>query len=500
MPSTPPPFDDGGELPDAEPRRTSAEAVRGPAGPNYFVRRIIAVIGAVVVIGAGAIVVGQVVGDDDGNGGGGGGAVAAEWNTIVLVDERTDELVLLADDGDEIDRLNTGVRAPVEAEVSDRWLMVRNDERVGIVDLAGGDDAVVDAEFDEGTAPLARPSGSANTLLASGIDADRLLLLHGPSGDVLDTEESADVTGARYDVALTRTDPSGRNVLVSDIGNFQSVLLSFDRDDPTFFPGLPLAVDDDAVVTTQNVGADATISVFDHDGEPVTSARTSAVRAAMLVDGGVVLISVTGEIMTLQFGDDEADVGGTMSIGTITDGNVSVNGDRLIVDGDDGVGLVDDEATIVEQLAGAARTTFGIDADAPHRSTCVLIDRSPPGEIVAVDLLSGDIAAEALGSTPAFASAAGCTAVVTTDGGDELISSAGVTELAVGGEVVALSPDGADVVIEVGTRLELADVNGGEVTEGGVDANDDSDDEDEAGTAEPIDLGRAGRFVRFAQR
>ena len=69
--------------------------------------------------------------------------------------------------------------------------------------------------------------------------------------------------------------PSGRDVLVTDSGNFQSVLFSFDRDEPSYFPGRALAVDDELVVTTQNVGTEASITVFDHDGEAVTDARTA---------------------------------------------------------------------------------------------------------------------------------------------------------------------------------------------------------------------------------
>ena len=37
--------------------------------------------------------------------------------------------------------------------------------------------------------------------------------------------------------------PSGRDVLITDSGNFQSVLFSFDRDEPSYFPGRALAVD-----------------------------------------------------------------------------------------------------------------------------------------------------------------------------------------------------------------------------------------------------------------
>ncbi|MEO1059167.1 MAG: hypothetical protein AAFY28_19845, partial [Actinomycetota bacterium] len=372
-----PPLDDPGAVDDS----TEGAADRAGGGPNYLVRRAIAVLGAVAVIAAGAIVVGQLIGDDNGGGSTSSGAVEAEWNTFVLIDERTDDVVLLDEDASELDRRTTGVRAPIEAEVAGATLIVRDDERAAIVEV-NSDDEPLEVEFAAGTAPLVRAPGSANTIIAGSADAERLVMVHGPTGDVLDTDDVSSVAGARYDTSQTRADPSGRDVLVTDAGNFQSVLWSFDRDEPSFFPGLALAVGSDVVVTTQNVGTDATISVFRHDGTPVTAARTPAVRAAMVADDGIVLVSVEGEVLALGFDDDEAESAETMAIGNIATGNVSVAGDRLIVQGADGVGIVDPGPSIVGQVAGAQPTTFGLDANAPHRATCLIVDRDPPGEIV----------------------------------------------------------------------------------------------------------------------
>ena len=79
----------------------------------------------------------------------------------------------------------------------------------------------------------------------------------------------ARTTTSRTRVALA----SGRDVLVTDTGNFQSVLFSFDRDEPSYFPGLALAVDGDLVVTAQNVGTNATVNAFDHTGEQSSPRR-----------------------------------------------------------------------------------------------------------------------------------------------------------------------------------------------------------------------------------
>ena len=474
MASGPPLFDEADAIDDPTGGRPAASG-----GPNYLVRRAIAVFGAVAVIAAGAIVVGQFIGDDGGGSSSSSGAVDTAWDTFVLIDERTDDVVLLDDDGSELERRNTGVRAPLEADVAGASLIVRDDERAVVTNLTN-DDEPVEFEFASGTAPLVRPPGSANTLIAASTAAERLVLVHGPSGDILDTDEVGAVAGARFDTTQIRSDPSGRNVLVTDAGNFQSVLWSFDRDEASFFPGLALAIGADVVVTTQNVGDDATISVFRYDGSPVTAARTPAVRAAMVTDDGVVLTSVDGEILALSFDADEAESADTMAIGTITTGNVSVLGDRLIVQGGDGVGIVDPSPSIVGQVAGAGPTTFGVDADAPHRASCLIVDRDPPGEIVLVELATGDIVAEALGTVPAVASADGCTAIITGNDGAQLVSADSVTDFAADGDVLALSPDGAVAVVADGTRLTAI----------AVAAGDDDD----------IDLGRAGRIVRFIER
>ncbi|MEM8619476.1 MAG: hypothetical protein AAGF73_07115 [Actinomycetota bacterium] len=474
MASGPPPFDEADAVDDPTGERRAASG-----GPNYLARRALAVFGAVAVIAVGAIVVGQFLGDDGGGASSSSGAVDTAWDTFVLIDERTDEIILLNDDGSELGRQNTDVRTPLEADVAGTSLVVRDDERAVVTDLTNNDEPV-EFEFTSGTAPLVRPPGSANTLIASSGGAERLVLVHGPSGDILDTDEVGAVAGARFDTTQIRADPSGRNVLVTDAGNFQSVLWSFDRDEPSFFPGLALAIGSDVVVTTQNVGSDATISVFRSDGSQVTAALTPAVRAAMVTDDGVVLTSVDGEILALSFDADEAESAETMAIGTITTGNVSVLGDRLIVQGGDGVGIVDPSPAIVGQVAGAGVTTFGIDANAPHRGSCLIVERDPPGEIVLVELATGDIVAEALGTIPAVASADGCSAIITGDDGAQLVSADLVTDFSTDGEILALSPDGTVAVVEEDSRLTAVAVT-----------NDGGDD---------IDLGRAGRTVRFIER
>jgi hypothetical protein len=93
--------------------------------------------------------------------------------------------------------------------------------------------------FGFGADGVITPAGSALTMIAPRADAGRGVLVHGPSGDIIDTDSFAPVVGARYEFATSRSTPSGRDVLVTDSGNFQSVLFSFDPTSPRSFPASP---------------------------------------------------------------------------------------------------------------------------------------------------------------------------------------------------------------------------------------------------------------------
>ncbi len=174
-------------------------------------------------------------------------------------------MVIVDDEqGEEVARIESGVGRPNASAIVDATLVVAGTDAVAVIDVVTEN---VD-EFDIGADTVVRPSGSALTLLAPRPDGGRAVLAHGPTGDVIDTDTFASVVGARYEFADARSSASGRDILVTDSGNFQSVLISFDRDEPSFFPGLALAVDEDLVVTAQNVGNDATINLFDHAGRP----------------------------------------------------------------------------------------------------------------------------------------------------------------------------------------------------------------------------------------
>lgn len=494
MPSHPTLFDEPGD-----PRRDADPAAADPGGrypavagtgdgdgsgrgsPNYLARRAVVVGAVVVVIALAAIGIGRLIGGgDDGQGGSG---ADADWNRLVLFDARRGEFTLLGDDGTEKAVRASGIRNADAHAVADRTAVVTTEEATAIVDLADGSTD----ERDVGGATIVVPTGTTRTMAVPTTDGARALLVHGPSGDVIDTAEYAPVAGATYDFARAVSTPSGRSVLVTDTGNFQTVLFSFDGDEPAYFPGLALAIDDDVVVTAQNVGDQATVNAFDHDGTQTATGRTATVRAALLGDDAVVLVTVDGEVATMALDSGDTESGTPLAIGAVTSGTVTPTGDRLVIVGEGGTQIVDPEGEIVGVFAGLTPLA---DTGALRGSTCLLLSGQLDDTGARTDLMVADIQTGTAGERVEIAtdnvarSADGCTIAVETADGTATLTVDGIAgEL--DGALVALAPDATRVVVDDAGTLLLVPVA----------SADDSDADDDV----IVELGRAGPPVTFVE-
>lgn len=460
-------------------------------GPNYLVRRAIVIGIGIAVVCVLAFVVMQVIGGDDN--GPGSGLGNAEWNSIVTIDDAAGTVVITDTDGEETNRFRFGLTGLTDTEVIGSTLISLDADALAVVPLDADDEITIADDVTTvdiaSTGTLLRPSGSTQTAIAQNASSEQLVIVHGPSAEVIDTAVAQTVPGARYDVAQARTDPAGRHLLVTDTGNFQSVLFSFDREEPSFFPGLALAVDDSLVVTASNVGTNANVAVFDHAGEPGVAAQTSSVRAGMISDTDVILVTVDGDILSLSVGSGDITELDSLSIGTIESGHVAVRSDRLVVVGEQGTALVDADGAVIAELPGARPTTSGLDELAPSRSACLIVERATAGEVAVVDLETGAIGAEALANPDVLAPVDGCQPIVPTSSGYISLDATGVTPVTLVGDVVAVSPDGGTLAVERANRLELSPRLTTETI-----AGDDGDSDD----IEPIDIGRSGRDLFFA--
>jgi hypothetical protein len=503
---SPPPDGDPAGAPGTESTRIQRDgAAEDSPGrqPNYLIRRGVAIGGVVAAIALGAVAVGTLI--DGGGDEPATGAADADWNTIVLVDARTGQVIVADTDGEEQTRFASGLTNPTDALTIASSMLIASSDAASVVDLADESTEVV--EFEPGTNGVVMPAGSALTMLTANTVGDRALMVHGPTGDVLDTDSSAPIAGARYDITTAVASPSGRDVLITDAGNFQTILFSFDRDEPSYFPGRALAVSDELVVTTQNVGNEASVTVFDHDGTSITDARAPSVRAGLAANGTVVLVTVEGEIIELTTSNGTTSTLGTVDVGTVQTGHVDPAGTRLIVTGDTGTAVLDDDGAVLATFVGGTPLDTGIDELATRTSSC-LATITVDNELVVSALDDGTIVAEATATPPALSSVDGCTVVATAEDGVSVIGADGVTPRSVDGELVAVTPDGRSVVTtSTAGRLLLTSLDSASIadpaTSTGGEPGASVPGTSAAGASDSdgsIDLGPASRLVLFTQR
>lgn len=480
--------------------RPHAEIDGSGREPNYLVRRAIVVGVVVVLIASIAVGVGSLIDGDESSSP--SGAATSDWNAIALVDDRTGQVIVVDEAGDEQARFASGVRQPTDTAAVSATMVVTSESGAAVVDLAGETSEAIDLV--PSALGVVVPNGSAVTMIVGSASGDRAVLVDGPTGDVIDTATSAPIAGAQYDVAAAIAAPGGREVLVTDAGNFQTVLFSFDRSEPSYLPGRALAVDDELVVTTQNVGTESSISVFDHDGASVSEARTASVRAAMIAGSRVILVTLDGDLLALDTGSGDVSSLDTVGVAPVQSASVATSGDRLIVVGAGGTAIVDTDGAILTELPGAVPIATGPNEFATVTSACVVTTEATDaatdtptdtatdtgaGGVTVIALDDGRVVAEASapdGAAPPLTSADGCTIALASVDGATVVSESATSDLAGVGEVRSLAPDGTVVIAATDDRLELHSVS--------------DEPSNDAATGDPVDLGPAARRVVFAER
>ena len=129
--------------------------------PNYLVRRSIVVGAVIVLIAAVAVGVGRLL--DGGSDSSTSGAAQADWNTVVLLDGRTGQVIVTDDAGEESTRFASGVRAPTDAMVVGPTLFVSSADASAVVDLAT--ETVQSFDFATSPSGVVMPAGSAATMM-----------------------------------------------------------------------------------------------------------------------------------------------------------------------------------------------------------------------------------------------------------------------------------------------------------------------------------------------
>ena len=164
----PPPtnlFDDGGDARHDD--EFDGSGSDGSTRPNYWIRRgiVIGVVGAALAVGA--IVIAGTIGSNGTDTP--TGTVSADWNRIVLVDERTGRVIVDDESGDEVARIDTRNRSVVDAAVVDSTAVVVSATATNVVDL----DAETSTEFTLDADAITWPSGSGLTMIVASTGDER---------------------------------------------------------------------------------------------------------------------------------------------------------------------------------------------------------------------------------------------------------------------------------------------------------------------------------------
>ncbi len=475
--------------PAGEPAASGTHPARPRHAPNYLVRRAIAVGVVIAVVAVIATVVGWVLARDDG----GHDPVAVEtgWDVIVAIDPVTGVVTVTdPDTGDVIEEIETDVGRVEDSMLVDSTLIV-----VGARGLAGVDishsNAAVDLDPDDtlgDSVTIVRPEGSDQTALLDDGEGN-IVVVHQRPDDAVATATLIELRGVRLDTVGALATPDGRAVLLRDTGNFQSVLVGVDGDEPVYFPGAPIAVDDDRVATVQNVGAEARVTIASHDGETTAEFVAEPIAEAMLVDDGLLMVSTAGELWSGT--DDTTErVGNVSGIPVAARSFIMISGDRLVVSTDLATDVVDPTGETVATVVGAAAIVDDPRPWSPgmHHALCIAADVE--GDVVLVDTRTP--AQSAPGPyEEALVRADGCAGIRLADDAEFAIDveTAGDGQrLDLGTEPIALSPDGETVAIEDGASIVLV-----AVPSGTSDASEDGEDADE-----PTEVAERGAIVYFA--
>ncbi len=454
---SPPPFDDGGGLPDTGvdegpgPRDgdVPARAQRPGGEPNYLVRRAVAVGVVVAAIAGIGIVVGRIIDADDG--GASGAPDAAEWNAAVVV---TDDEVRLVDpvNGDVTDRYpaDEALLANRSVATGSTFLTINTFGRVTELDLADG--SIRRFSAPEDSSPVVS-TDHASIVLAGPVQGGNVVVVDTVARTTRDIGRLAAIADPLMFVDEVLVNEPGTHVAVSDASTFQSVLVDVVVGTAVLLAGQVVALDHETVVTAQRAGAEAELEFYDLTGDRRGSVVVPSPEATLLTDATSALVVAADGTIVRAAANGAVDDGGNVGDGSpveVSGGSPAFGSERLLVSTADEVVLLDAEGAVVGRASGELLSRPG------RPSRCAVVGNAlPSGTALHVDLDDGAVLGEFGGGAVTSASADGCT-VAAADGAIVVRSGSQVDVERTGG-AFTITPDGAAVVVttSTGARLEV---------------------------------------------
>lgn len=446
-----------------EPTTTPTGGGTRPADPNYAARRMLVTTLAITAIVAFGVVGWRVVRDDGGQLLGG----TAGWDEIAIVDRSTGKTVTVDGDGEVVQRLVGRGRVEDVYTLGDRIALVGPTQIV----IEGVDEPqIIPVDRDDTVTPIV--THDSLHLVIGRPSGGNVVIVDVSSGEVLDIGEIAEQGDPLLFVETVRSAADGSAFAVADARRFQTIVVRPDDAMATFFPSQPVAVSSERVVTSQIVGRQADIGVFDHDRESKARVPTELPAGGELRGDGLVMVSTSGSIYRIADGATEAERIGEVAVpsgGSVSSVQPTFDGERLVVTGSVFQAVIDLDGQTVFTTTFTAPIAAA--APAPHW-TCLPVGGGDTFHSI-VSLDTGEQVADLTGIAVTGVSHDGCTVVGERAGISEVVTADGVVPLG-RTRSVTLGPDGRSVVrtttagrtelvvidddLELGDAVELTDL------------------------------------------
>lgn len=383
-----------------------------------------------------------------------------EWDELALVDRTTGRTLTIDDAGETVQRFVGRGSANEVYTLGERVAIVGPTQIV----LDGREEPlIIPIERSDTVTPL-RTSDTLHLVIGRPTGGN-VVIIDVDTGEQLDVGALAEQRDPLLFAETVRSTDDGSAFAVADARRFQTIVVRSDETTATFFPSQPLALSDDRVVTSQIVGRQADIGVFDRDSNSKARVPTELPAGGVMIDDALLMVSTGGGVYRVTDDATEADRIGEIALpsgATVTSVARSFDGERLVVTGSVFQAIVDLDGTTLFS------TTFTSPVSTEPPSPvwrCLPVGGDDTYHSL-VSLDDGEQIVDLTGVSVTGVSQDGCTVLGERNGLTEVISEAGAAQL---GRVRAatLGPDGSTVVrtttagitelITIGDDLELED-------------------------------------------
>lgn len=429
--------------------------------PNYTARRVAvgsAALAVVAVVAVAALVLGGSDDDDS-------VAIEPGWDVLVDVTRSSGEVVVLDDDGEEIDRFD-GLGRVSDVHVRESHIALVGTDRVVLRGLDDDDDdEPTTVDIDRASAVVRHLSNRSFTLLVTPDVGGEIVVIDAIDGTVTEIGARAGQSSPLLLAETLRADPDADRFAVGDGRNFQTIVVDVDPDaEPAFFPGVPMALDDDLVVTSTNVGSTAELGIFDGDGERQALVPSERPITGVLDDGRFVYVTEEGLLLAVAAGTDEPTELADLDVRGITRVTPTLDGRRFVVTGAQQVVVADLDGDIVHEGELGEDAELAM-ADLQPWTTwrCLPVvgeyegDEDDGGEIV--DLDSGEVVAEIPPGEIESITTDGCGVHVRTATANVIATRTGTYDAGESVRSIVLAPDGTAAVVVAGGTTELVSLD-----------------------------------------